>query len=84
MKRVEILFTKQTREQIKAAVADSDSDYQLPEDFDTIGQVFTNAITAYADSGFFMVEAPARDGSGSINEYYYPAHSIDRVKVVNE
>lgn len=85
MKTVQILFVPEVMKAIRMAVADraaQGDEYRLPENFDYVGQTFENAVCAYADNGFFMVEVQDRKDENKTAEYFYPAHSISRVKVV--
>lgn len=81
--KVSILFTKTVREEIKATVAARQDGYQLPESFDTEGQVFQEAKSCVTSDGgrAIVVECPDRNDDEKTNLYIYPMVDISRVKV---
>jgi len=77
-KRVEVLFTKEARTQIKEAVAARKDGYQLPEDFDTVGQGSEDVFDTYVEGSFVVVVCHTD------TTYIYPSHSISRVKATGK
>ncbi len=77
---LEVLFDKETRDEVEAAVAARADGYQLPADFHTQGQVFADVHDYEIGGGFLEVETASREDPEQTVVYYYPVSTIARIK----